>query len=404
MPNRASSGTPWGQYDVVVAGGGVAGIGAAVAAARHGARTALVEKTVLTGGLATNGLILIYLPLSDAGGRQVTFGLAEEFLHRSLRYGPGEVPADWADPLTPSRYRVDFSPAAFVLALDEVLAEAGVEIWLDTLICAPILDGGRITGLEVENKSGRGALMGRCIVDASGDADVAHRAGAPCAEQENYLSMWALGASLEAAGKAVAAGEGSALLHRLILGGDNAGRGHPDGVRTYGGTSGREVTEFVLESRRLLREHYGKVQADLGPEGRKQAFPLTLPAMAQFRTTRRIRGQTDLADGMMATHFDDCVGLVADWRGGKDVWEVPYGALLPRQVTGLLAAGRCIGAAGEAWEVMRVIQAAVLTGEVAGLAAAESVRLDTTPDALEVEILQRHLTERGFLLDVGRLR
>lgn len=405
---RASGLPPWGEYDVLVAGGGIAGVAAAVAAARAGARTGLVEKTILTGGLATAGLILIYLPLSDARGRQVTFGLAEELLHRSLRYGPGDVPADWSDPDTRSRYRVTFSPASFVLALDEILEEAGVEVWLDTLICTPILEGCRVTGLEVENKSGRGALLARCAVDATGDADVAHRAGAPCAEQDNSLSMWALGASLEAAGEAMAAGDGTGLLHRVILGGDNAGRGHPDGGRRHRGTRGRDVTEFALESRRLLREHYGKIQADLnpegpGPEGRKQAFPLTLPAMAQFRTTRRIEGQQDLVDGMMATHFNDCVGLVADWRGGVDVWEVPYGTLLPRRVTGLVAAGRCVAAAGEAWEVLRVIQAAALTGEVAGLAAAEAVRLDTTPDRLEAGALQHQLSERGFILDIGLL-
>ena len=393
----------WGEYDVLVAGGGVAGIAAAVAAARSGARTALIEKTILTGGLATTGLILIYLPLSDARGRQVSFGLAEELLHLSLRYGPGDVPDDWRDPNTPSRYRVTFSPASFVLALDEILLEAGVDVWLDTLISAPILEGCRVAGLEVENKSGRGALEARCVVDATGDADVAHRAGAPCAEQENHLSMWALGASLEAAGDAVSAGDGTDLLHRVILGGDNAGRGHPGESRKYSGTRGRDVTQYVLESRRLLRDHYRKVQAEWGPGGRKQAFPLTLPAMAQFRTTRRIEGQQNLVDGMMATHFGDCVGLVADWRGGKDVWEVPFGALLPRQATGLVTAGRCIAAAGEAWEVMRVIQAAALTGEVAGLAASESVRLDTTPDLLDVGDLQRQLSERGFVLDVGQL-
>jgi len=398
----------WRDYDVLVAGGGIAGVAAAVAAARRGARTAVVEKTILTGGLATTGLVLIYLPLSDARGRQVTFGLAEELLHRSLRYGPGDVPADWSNPETPSRYRVDFSPAAFVLALDEVLAEAGVDLWLDTLICESIVEGNRVTGVEIENKSGRGALTARCVVDASGDADVAHRAGAPCAEQDNFLSMWALGASLEAAGKAVVAGDGTDLLHRVILGGDNAGRGHPGKSPRYSGVRGREVTEFALESRRLLREYYIEAQAaaasaEGSPEGRKQVFPLTLPAMAQFRRTRRIEGQQDLVNGMMATHFDDCVGLVADWRGGKDVWEVPYGALLPRRVTGLVTAGRCIAAAGEAWEVMRVIQAAALTGEVAGLAAAESVRLDTTPDLLDVSALQQQLAERGFALDVGQL-
>lgn len=391
------------EYDVLVAGGGVAGIAAALAAARSGSRVALVEKSVTTGGLATIGNVLIYLPLSDSRGRQVTFGLAEELLHASLKYGPGDVPADWRDPNTSSRYRVTFSPASFVLVLDELLVEAGVEIWFDSLICAPVLSGDRVTGVEIENKSGRGLLTARCLVDATGDADVAFRAGAPCAEQDNSLSIWALGASLEAAGKAVEKGDGTPLLHKVILGGDNDGRGHPEGVRKYRGTDGREVSQYALESRRLLRDHYRQKQAELGPDGRKQLFPLTLPTMNDFRTTRRIEGQGSLADGQMYTHFDDCVGLVADWRGGRDVWEVPYGTLLPRKVKGLLAAGRCIAAAGQAWEVMRVIQAAVLTGEVCGLAAAAAVRLDTTPDALEVSDLQGQLQSRGFLLDVGAL-
>jgi 2-polyprenyl-6-methoxyphenol hydroxylase-like FAD-dependent oxidoreductase len=391
------------DYDVLVAGGGVAGIAAALSAARSGSRVALVEKTVTTGGLATIGNVLIYLPLSDSRGRQVTFGLAEELLHASLKYGPGDVPADWCDPNTSSRYRATFSPASFVLALDELLMEAGVEIWFDSLICAPVLSGDRVTGVEVENKSGRGLLTARCLIDATGDADIAFRAGAPCAEQDNSLSIWALGASLEAAGKAVAKGDGTPLLHKVILGGDNDGRGHPEEVRKYWGTDGKEVSEYALESRRLLRDHYRQKQAELGPDGRKQIFPLTLPTMNDFRTTRRIEGQGNLTDGQMYTHFDDCVGLVADWRGGRDVWEVPYGTLLPRKVKGLLAAGRCIAAAGQAWEVMRVIQAAVLTGEVCGLSAAEAVRLDTTPDALEVGDLQEQLKARGFLLDVGAL-
>jgi len=125
--------------------------------ARAGLKTALVEKTVLVGGLATTGLINIYLPLCDGCGRQVIHGIAEELLHLSLKYGPGDVPAGWrgdAPKEEARRYRVIFSPASFVLALDEALAHAGVDLWLDTLVCAAVMEGARVAGVEVENKSG----------------------------------------------------------------------------------------------------------------------------------------------------------------------------------------------------------------------------------------------------------
>jgi flavin-dependent dehydrogenase len=82
------------EYDVVVCGGGVAGIAAALQAARRGCKTALVEKTIMPGGLATSGIILLYLPLCDGNGTQVTFGIAEELLRLSIRYGPGSVPIE----------------------------------------------------------------------------------------------------------------------------------------------------------------------------------------------------------------------------------------------------------------------------------------------------------------------
>ena len=391
------------DFDVLVAGGGVAGIGAALAASRSGARVGLIEKTIFPGGLATTGNVFTYLPLSDSRGCQVTFGLAQELLGAALKYGPGDIPSDWRNPATRSRYGSRFSPASFILALDELLLQAGVELWFDTLICESVLKGDRITGVEVENKSGRGVLTARCLIDATGDADVAFRSGAPCAEQDNFLSLWALGASLEAAQQAVQENDGTSLMHRIIVGGSDTGTGHPQGMRKFHGTEGRDVSEFVVESRGLVREYYRRDQAKIGAEGRKNTFPLTLPAMADFRTTRRIEGQCQLDDGQMATHFDDCVGLVADWRGGRDVWEVPYGTLVPQRIKGLLAAGRCIAAAGQAWEVMRVIQAAVMTGEVCGIAAATAVRLDTTPDALDIGDLQHTLSERGFRLDVNEM-
>jgi len=387
------------KFDVVVAGGGVAGVAAALAAARMGLQTALVEKTILPGGLATGGLVIAYLPLCDGVGTQVTFGLAEELLHASLKYGPGSIPDGWRrreEKWGRNRLSARFCAASFVLALDELLEQAGVDVWYDTLICGAVVEGDRLTGIEVENKSGRGLLQARCFVDATGDADVAFRAGAPCAEQDNYLSLWAMEASLETAREALEQGSAERLNCGVRVGADNIGRGQPQHVRTFRGTVGRDVTEFVLEGRRLLRRRYAEEQARVG---RQNLYPITLPTMAQFRTTRRIEGRHTLTDGMLTRNFDDSVGLVADWRRPHEVWQVPYGVLLPRDVRGLLAAGRCIGAAGEAWEVMRVIPAAAHTGEIAGVAAAMAIRGNTTPDALDVAGLRAELATRGILFD-----
>lgn len=394
------------SFDVLVAGGGVAGVAAALEAARNGLKTALVEKTIQFGGLATSGLIDVYLPLCDGNGTQVTFGIAEELLCQSIRYGPGTIPPGWRqgrDVPEPKRYRVVFSPAAFTLALDEVLVEAGVELWLDTLVCLPVTEGDRLAGLEVENKSGRGLFRAKCVVDATGDADVAYRAGAACADGDNWVTIWALMGRLERAQQAVAAQCGDPLYDGLRLGGDNAGRGDEAGWRCTG-TDAEDVTRFVLDSRKLLTDHLKAHFAEHGEAERHNHFPLTLPTMAQFRTTRRICGQATMKDGQHGQHVPDSVGLVADWRKPGYVWEIPYGTLLPGKVEGLLAAGRCISSEGDAWQVTRVIPPAALTGQVAGLAATLAVQRDTTPGRLDARDVQAELAAKNIPLhmrDVG---
>ena len=391
------------DYDVVVAGGGIAGVAAAIEASRNGMKTALVEKTVFTGGLATAGLIYIYLPLCDGRGTQVTFGLPEELLRASIIYGPGEIPKGWesgikgpADP----RFLVRFSPAAFILALDEILVNAGIDVWFDTLVAGAVMDGERITGIEVENKSGRGIISAKCFVDATGDADLAFQSGAPCVETDNWLSNWAIMASSGAAKKAAKEGNAKELLNFYMVGGDNAGRGAPETGRKYKGTAGKDVSEFILKSRELLVNDLKKLYAREGKEKRNDYYPLTLASMPQLRTTRRIDGLATIRDDGHSAKISDSAGLVADWRKSGFVWEVPYTSLLPKKVKGLIAAGRCISNERDAWEVMRVIPAAALTGQVAGLSAAIAVKNKTNPDALAVEDIQKELKSKGIPLHI----
>ena len=386
-------------YDVVVCGGGIAGVSASLASARRGLKTCLIEKTVFTGGLATTGNVLIYLPLSDRAGRQTTFGLAEELMRESVHYGPGEchVKNDWS-----KGQNSVFTPAAFILRLDELLLENGVDIWFDSLVCSPRVSRGRLTAVEIENKSGRGVVHGKVFVDATGDADLAFRAGAPCATQLNHMSLWATGMKPEAAKELLA--DGCQANHLLMAAGAwDDGTNAPEGMRQFSGVDAKDVSEFILTGRRLLLEKCKKEHARLGPDGRKKVFPLGLPAMANFRTTRRIEAVCTVGNGQQHQHFDDSVGVVTNWKTGKDLWELPYRALLPKEVNGLLTAGRCIGARDEAWSVFRVIPAAAMSGEVAGLAAALSAERGIDPAALPIQDLQAELKQRNFLLDVREL-
>jgi len=378
-------------YDVVVGGAGVAGVAASLECARAGLKTALVEKTILVGGLATTGLVNAYLPLCDGRGRQVTYGIAEELLHLSLKYGPGRSPAGWpgGEPgARTERWRVLFNPASFVLALDEALQDAGVVLWLDTLICKPVVADGRVLGLEVENKSGRGLLTARCVIDATGDADIAARCGAPCVVSDNWLTMWALECDVARLTKDLAQAPRPFLFDTVREGGDAWGKRHPTGYPKLTGCNGEEVTRFVLDSRRLLLQRYKKLQA---ASSRHDVFPLTLPSMAQFRTTRRIAGQTTLRDDQFNTHIPDSIGMTGDWRKRDIVWEIPYGALVPMGVQSLLVAGRCISSETDAWEATRVIPPAALTGQVCGIAARLALARKTTPDRLSAADVQAEL-------------
>lgn len=358
------------HYDLVVAGGGVAGIAAAIAGARRGLKTILLEKTVLTGGLATTGIVNIYLPLCDGNGTQVSYGITEEMLKRSLDYGPGEIP-DWRnqrDAAEQFRYRTVFSPASFTLALDEMLEEAGVDLWLDTLVIGASVEDGRLCVLTVANKSGMGTIHGRNFVDATGDSDLAVFAGAKVQCAANALACWT-----------VEYMQGSRELAencRIFHFGTNC-----DPNVLPPGVSGHTVTRSVLDGRKVYREHLKKEYAK-GSHNRNTLFPLKFPAMADLRHTRCFDAPFTLVDGMEWTRFDDSIGLAADWRKPGFVWEIPYRTMLSRQLRGLLAAGRCTASLGDAWEVTRVIPVAAMTGEAAGVAAALACAKDTTPDQI----------------------
>ena len=186
--------------DVLVCGGGFGGISAALAAARMGKRVILLEKQYVLGGLGTAGLVTIYLPLCDGVGHQVSFGLAEELLRLSISMGAeDEYPANWLDSADPAgrtekdhRFRVRYNPWLFAILAEQELIKAGVKILYGCYAVDTETGENRIHSVVVESISGRQKICTRTVVDATGDACIAHLAGAPTEthQQGNILAAW----------------------------------------------------------------------------------------------------------------------------------------------------------------------------------------------------------------------
>ena len=380
------------QYDVVVCGAGVAGVAAAVSAARQGAKTALIEKQCLLGGLATSGLIYIYLPLCDGYGNQVIRGLAEEMLRRCVEYGPFDVPEQWGGPkggypgcaeAKNGRYACCFSPAGFTLTLDKMLAEAGVDLWLDTVVIEAGKTGNAVSSVTVFNASGKVGIAGKCFVDATGGAYAVRLAGGKVRRTENKITPWVMEMA-----------EDPSFFHfngplhiqgawRSFAGGSlESSAGAPVCPDC---SSGKAVTDFVRHAWQLIRRRY---DSDGSPDAKRKNYPVHLPAMPQLRKIGCIDALKILTDDDRDRRFEDSVGLAGDWRKPAPVWDVPYGALVPRDVENILAAGRCIGTLGDAWEVCRVIPVAAMTGEAAGVAAALCAGRNVSPSKLDIKVLQ----------------
>ncbi len=164
---------------------------------------------------------------------------------------------------------------------------------------------------------------------------------------------------------------------------------------TYRGLSGKNVSKFVADSHRLLRESF-KSEYEAGRTDRENYYPVKLPLMPQFRKTYCFDGEYVLEDNQNNQYFEDSIGLLPDWRKAGPVWEVPFRTLYSKRMGGLLAAGRCTAASGDAWEITRVIPSAAMTGQVAGLAAAMSIDENREVWDLDVPTLQNRLRKLGF--------
>jgi 2-polyprenyl-6-methoxyphenol hydroxylase-like FAD-dependent oxidoreductase len=186
------------KYDIAVCGGGFAGISASLAAAREGKKVLLIEKQFMLGGLATAGLVTIYLPLCDGYGKQVSFGIAEELFHLSIKHGAEDrYPENWLDGKgtrteKDPRFETQYNAQLFAILSEELLKKEGVDILYGTSVVGVEKEADKITHILTENKSGRTAYTIKAVVDCTGDCDIAKFAGAPTEtfKQGNVLAAW----------------------------------------------------------------------------------------------------------------------------------------------------------------------------------------------------------------------
>lgn len=385
------------EYDVIVAGGGVAGVAAAVSAKRMGKSVLLIEKTIGLGGLATGGLINMFVPMCNGRGVQIIKGMAEELLRLSVKYGYDTIPEPWKNGEPgkgeTARYVTRYSAPIFTMALTELLIKEGVVILYDTVITEPVMEENVCRGLVVENKTGCEVYKAKMVIDTTGDADVLYRAGVPCVQGQNYHSYFPKSVNLQTCQDALEKQDMAKLYTSMYTGGYASlyGNNQPEDKPTREGTTVKDVTEYVIENH---LECLGR----LGEDDRRKRTIVSLPIMPQFRTTRHIDGDYTLQTKDAYRHFEDSIAAICDFDRRDYLFEVPYRTLIKSGFPNLITAGRCAAADGYAWDVLRVIPPAILTGQAAGVACSMAIDDNVDIDKVDVHKLQEILASQNVMI------
>jgi FAD-dependent oxidoreductase family protein len=445
--------------DVLVVGGGPAGIGAAVGAADAGARVVLAERYGFLGGNATAALVMplmsfhtqkhsreksgaaTLLPTDHGAGDPIVAGVLKRLLERLVRAGGAIRPS------LETGYVVPFDPEWFKICALDLLDEAGVEFLLHAfagdVVCEPA-DGCRLSGVVFETKSGPMLVRARVVIDCTGDGDVAARAGAPF-EIGRFDGLT----------------QPMTLMFRMVdferAGFEAYVRAHPKEWRGVHGLWDlvRKATEagelelaredilfFATPHERELSVNTTRITRVLGVDvwdlsyaewrGRQQmrqiaaflhkyvpgferAYVAQSGVTVGVRETRRITGDYVLTadDVLGARKFDDAIargaypvdihnpegkGTVLKHLPPGEAYDIPLRCLLPRATENLMTAGRCISGTHEAHSSYRVMPIVMATGQAAGVGAALAARMSRPPRAVPARDVQRELLRQGASL------
>ncbi len=428
------------QCDVLVVGGGPSGSAAAYAAAKTGADVVLLERYNHLGGLSTGGLVIWIDRMTDWSGHQVIRGFAEEILDRlPAEAKAGPAPAEWGsrDPQLAAYWASRTSafhgivswaptidPERLKVATQELLLEARVRLVLHAWAALPIVEDGRVTAVLFESKAGRQALRAKVVVDATGDGDVFARAGA---EYESDIDEGDVHHSLNTA--FVLGGvdmnrwiefrttEREQFAEFMRLGRERLGFFQAPYVSwrndialflgpRQSGLSALDVddmTEIEIRSRRFMAGHCEFFRRHA--PGFESAYMLQSASQLGVRHTRRLKGvgKVHRAQWPEGIPLGGEIGVSPSVSPKFPVISVPYEALVPARLDGLLACGRHISCDPSSHGFMREIPQCWLTGQAAGAAAAVAANVGVQPRAVSVRDVQAALRKQGvFIRDPER--
>lgn len=429
-----------GQYDVVVLGGGPAGIAAACAAARAGGRTLLVESYGFLGGMGTAAGVTNFCGLhANVFGtiEQVVHGVADDLLARMRALGGLNEPHQvFGDRIAAQAY----DNAAFKLAADALVLGSGAEILFHALAVGVVMDSARtVQALLIETKSGRQAVLGHLFIDCSGDGDLAAHAGAAFEKGSDGQSMMYPSTMFRVNGvdprraadtpntiaglmeQAQAAGRRFARKGPIVRPQKNPAEWRVnvtqlcnDDGSPVDGTNAVQLSAAEIQGRQQAVEFFDFLR-DCVP-GFEQAYLLEIAPQIGVRETRRVLGDYQLTedDVLQCASFDDTIG-VNGWMVEEHVagnvalrWQdipncrgynhLPWRMLLARDMDNLLVAGRCASMTHGGQSAARVSGGCFVMGQAAGTAAAMAVDGAMAPRALDVPALQARLEADGAWL------
>ncbi len=429
----------YGEYEVVVLGGGPAGIAAAASAAAQGRKTLMVERYGFLGGMGTAAGVTNFCGLhANVHGdiRQVVHGVADDLLARIDRLGGLNAPHLVFGKIKAQAY----DTAAYKCAADDLLLGKGVEILFHALGAGVLMEpDDTIRALIVETKSGRAAIVGQMFIDCSGDGDLAAWAGAPFERGDGAGAMLYPSMMFRLNGvDPKAAGEAWQSIPELMDAAEKRGVHFPrkkpvvrpqknpiewrvnvtqlksaDGS-AIDGTDAAELTAGEIEGRRQAVQFFNFLKREA--PGFEQSYIVDIPPQIGIRETRRISGHYQLSgdDVLSCASFPDTIGvngwpiekhvagdvewLWPDIPGSRGFNHLPYRMLLPQDVRNLLVAGRCASMTHEGQSAARVSGGCFVMGQAAGTAAHLALAGNTELVDLSVEKLQAQLEQDGVYL------
>lgn len=444
------------EYDIVIAGGGISGVAAAVASARLGAKTLLVERYGFLGGLATAGLVNPFMTHKTSTGEPLIAGFFDELRAKLMELGGLEGPT--------------FDTEAMKLALQEIVLEAGAHLLLHSWVSDVLLQDNTVVGLQLVNKSGKSEYRAKRVIDATGDGDVAAAAGVAFESGGVDGLPQAMTLMLDVGGIDLVRMFGYVKAHPdqfrfPVLPADADPEKLAKGIVSVAGyydlvTQAKERGEYPLPGDLIFfvgrpragtvvfnTTHVGGVTGtraeDLTKaeiEGRRQgaaliafarkyvpgfeeAYLIQTATQIGVRETRRVMGEYIFSadDVIKARKFEDAIARLAypvDVHSGKgdgytkdeeqvttpgippagDWYEIPYRCLLPIGIDNLLVTGRCVSSTQAGHGAIRIIPCCAAMGQAAGTAAAVSIRENSTPRGLAPELLLTELRKQGALV------